>query len=62
MVPGAEGAVVDQRRIRGELVGDRVDAGYIQRLVDGHARRQRLAGAGRADHQHVVDNHQVHSA
>jgi len=62
MARGAEGAVLDQWGVRRELVGDGVDAGDIQRLVDGHARQdarhgprqQRLARAGRADHQHVM--------
>ncbi len=31
-----EWPVADQRRVPGQLVGHRVDARHVQRLVDGH--------------------------
>ena len=56
-----------ERALRQQAAGrhrarHRVDAGGLQRLVEAHVRQdrghaaghQRLAGAGRADHQHVV--------
>ena len=70
MVRGAEGPVLDQGRVRRELVGDRIDAGHVQRLIDRHARQdarpgarqQGLAGARRTDHSHVRDKRQLHLA
>jgi hypothetical protein len=38
MVRGAERPVADERGAGRELVGHRVDAGYIQGLLDGHLR------------------------
>ena len=62
VVRGAEGPAADQRHVRRELVGDGIDAGHIQRLVDGHARQdarhgarqQGLAGAWRPNHQDIM--------
>jgi hypothetical protein len=42
---GAERPVLDQGRIRGKLVGHRVNAGDVQGLVDGHARQDARHGA-----------------
>ena len=57
-----KGRCADERDVGGQLVGDRVDAGDVQRFVDGHARQdagqgarqQGLASAGRADHEDVM--------
>jgi hypothetical protein len=43
VVWGAEGPVLDQRRIRWKLIRHRVNAGDVQGLVDGHARQDAAA-------------------
>jgi len=61
VVGRAEGPLRQQPRGR-HGPGHRVDAGGLQRLLEGHVRQyrghapghQRLAAARRADHQHVV--------
>ena len=68
MVWGAEGAALDERRIGGELVSHRVNAGDIQGFVYGQrrqdtrqgVRQQRFTRPGRAYHQHVRDNRPSH--
>lgn len=47
MVQGAEEAVTDERHAGRQLVGDRVDTGHIQRLVDAHLRQEATHGAGK---------------
>ncbi len=62
MVRRAERAVFDQRHVRRQLIRHRVDPRDVERLIEGEARqnggkgprKKRLAGARRADQQHVV--------
>ena len=62
VVRGAERALLDQRYVRRELVGHRIDAGHIQRFVDAHARQdarhrarqQGLARSGGPDKKYIM--------
>ena len=63
MVRRAEGPVADQRDVRGELVGHRIDAGHVQASsmvmrgkMLGMKRQQGLTGSGWSDEKHVVDD------
>lgn len=64
------GVVSLQRRIGRQHVADAVNAGDIQRLVNGELGEDGRQDAGqhglprtrRAGHDHVVDNNQVHFA
>ena len=62
MVGRPERAVLDERRVGGELVEDGINAGYVEGFIDGHAghdSRQRpgqqgFPSARRSVHQHVM--------
>ncbi len=62
VVRGAEGAALEQRNAVRQRVSDGVDAGDVQRLLQGHvgqdggqgARHERFASTRRADHQQIM--------
>jgi len=69
MVRRAKWTLLDQRSPGWELIGDRIDAGHIERFFDAHlgqnaghnAGKQGLSRAGGTNHQDIVDKKPSHS-